>query len=94
MPVDFLTQTERQHYQQPTFIAGRDLRQHFHLSETGLAFGATFRGVSVGWAWPCTWACCATWGIVKQTGKNLRIGRAVTSDYPIICCYTMQYEIY
>ena len=45
MPVDFLTQAERQRYQQlPTVIAGRDLHQHFHLSETDLAFGATFRG--------------------------------------------------
>ena len=45
MPVDFLTQAERQRYQQlPTVIAERDLRQHFHLSETDLAFVATFRG--------------------------------------------------
>lgn len=45
MPLEFLTQAERQRYQQlPTVIAERDLRQHFHLSETDLVFVTTFRG--------------------------------------------------
>lgn len=47
MPLDFLTQAERQRYQQlPAAIPERDLRQHFHLSEADRAFVATFRGVT------------------------------------------------
>ena len=47
MPLDFLTQAERQRYQQlPAPIPERDLRQYFHLSETDLAFVATFRGAT------------------------------------------------
>ena len=45
MPLDFLTQAERQRYEQlPAAIPERDLRQHFHLSEADLGFVATFRG--------------------------------------------------
>ena len=47
MPLDFLTQAERQRYQQlPAAIPERDLRQHFHLSEADLGFVATFRGAT------------------------------------------------
>ena len=47
MPLDFLTQAERQRYQRmPAAIAERDLRQHFHLRQADRAFGATFRGAT------------------------------------------------
>jgi len=47
MPLDFLTQAERQRYQRlPAAIAERDLRQHFHLREADRAFVATFRGAT------------------------------------------------
>ena len=47
LPLDFLTQAERQRYQRlPAAIAERDLRQHFHLSEADRAFVAAFRGAT------------------------------------------------
>ena len=47
MPLDFLTQAERQRYQRlPAAIAERDLRQHFHLNEADRAFVVTFCGAT------------------------------------------------
>lgn len=46
MPVEFLTQAERQAYHQlPDALTERDLRQHFHLSEADRTFIAGFRRV-------------------------------------------------
>lgn len=47
MPLDFLTQAERQRCQLlPVAIPERDMRQYFHLSEADRAFVATFRGAT------------------------------------------------